>query len=484
MTQDTTTDGTPTVDHAPVSRDASASHFPCFDGLRAIAACAVFVAHATGSLSFSYHGVDWAPKVVLDWLFRLGVFGVAVFFVISGFLLYRPYVMSSFRQLPAPRLGVFWFRRFMRIFPAYWLVITVTIFVIQMINPRSYEDYVTYYGLFLTYRSGYGLLGLGVEWTLVIEVAFYIALPAIAWALRSLSRSDAPVEHKVRTQVAGLAAIIVFVTFFRVWHLWIFRPAADTPGTWFSPSNVGLWMISYLDWFAFGMLLAVVSARMAMGRPAPRFLAVLGRHPWVSWLMTVVCYFLITRVHYPIIPGQIARSAQEFLALEMWIVAAFFLVLPAVIGNQDSGGIRAMLRTRVFVALGLISYGIYLWHVPLFDVAADWRHDVFPEGAWRIPMVFALTVAAAAGTYFLVERPARRLAQRLTSRRITSSPGASVREPAPPVLVPAAAAAVAVASAPESDGDDDALAIALWIAVAGAVFLVGLVLPSLPVFSR
>jgi peptidoglycan/LPS O-acetylase OafA/YrhL len=482
MTHDATIDGTARVDHAPVSRDASASHFPCFDGLRAIAACSVFVAHATGSLSFSYHGVDWAPKIVLDWLFRLGVFGVAVFFVISGFLLYRPYVASSFRRTPTPRLGVFWLRRFMRIFPAYWVVITVTIFVIQMIHPHSYADYVTYYGLFLTYRAGYGLLGLGVEWTLVIEVAFYIALPAIAWGLRSLSRADAPVEHKVRTQVAGLVAIIVFVTFFRVWHLWIFRPAADTPGTWFSPTNVGLWMISYLDWFAFGMLLAVVSVRMAMGRPAPRFLAVLGRHPWLSWVMTIMCYFLITRVHYPIVPGQIARSAQEFLALEMWIVAAFFLVLPAVIGNQDSGLIRAMLRTKVFVALGLISYGIYLWHVPLFDVAADWRDDIFPAGAWRIPMVFALTVAAAAGTYFLVERPARRLAQRLTSSRITS--GATTVPAAPVAVAAATSAAPVTVVAPPATDEDDALAIALWIAVAGAVFLVGLVLPSLPVFGR
>ncbi len=72
---------------------ARGAEFPCLDGLRAIAAMCVFVAHTSGF--FFYHaGVGWAPALLQSSLAPLGGFGVAVFFVLSGFLLYRPFVLA------------------------------------------------------------------------------------------------------------------------------------------------------------------------------------------------------------------------------------------------------------------------------------------------------------------------------------------------------------------------------------------------------
>ena len=89
--------------------------FPCFDGLRAVASLAVFTCHSSGWLW--YVQVGWAPAIVQSSFARLGHFGVAIFFVISGFLLYRPFVLAHLQDRPPPSLGRFWFRRCPRCFP-------------------------------------------------------------------------------------------------------------------------------------------------------------------------------------------------------------------------------------------------------------------------------------------------------------------------------------------------------------------------------
>ena len=77
------------------AKTVGATRFPCMDGLRAIAAMGVFVAHAAGFF-YLHVGHDWTPAIFQSWLAPLGGFGVAVFFVLSGFLLYRPFVLAHF----------------------------------------------------------------------------------------------------------------------------------------------------------------------------------------------------------------------------------------------------------------------------------------------------------------------------------------------------------------------------------------------------
>ena len=93
-----------------------ATTFPCFDGLRAVAAISVVLHHVSYPTGKMFKGY-FAPFFThLD-------IGVAVFFLISGFLLYRPFVAAAFEGRPGPSVRRFFRRRLLRIFPAYWLAL-------------------------------------------------------------------------------------------------------------------------------------------------------------------------------------------------------------------------------------------------------------------------------------------------------------------------------------------------------------------------
>lgn len=100
--------------------------------------------------------------------------------------------------------------------------------------------------------------------------------------------------------------------------------------------------------------------------------------------------------------------------------AATLLLLPAVFPH--GGGLaRQLLATRLLTWLGLVSYGIYLWHRPVLDeIDARWFAGVHPT-PWVClevaAIVVPLTVAGAALSYYVVERPALRLKDRTIRRR-------------------------------------------------------------------
>src|SRR4029078_6781754 len=105
--------------------------------------------------------------------------------------------------------------------------------------------------------------------TLVIEVSFYIALPFIAWFLRSIKRADASPRTKLRTQLLGLLALCGTAMIVRVWRLWVLNANPARGGRWFPIAQVGQWLPGYLDWFSLGMLLAGGSARPRRGGESP-----------------------------------------------------------------------------------------------------------------------------------------------------------------------------------------------------------------------
>ncbi|MBM3675903.1 MAG: acyltransferase [Actinobacteria bacterium] len=161
----------------------------------------------------------------------MGALCVAVFFVISGFLLYRPFVLAALGDRPAPRVGRFYLRRALRIFPAYWLALTFYLFVFGPDQARGVGDALVYYGLAQNYRSGSLLLGLGVAWTLAIEVSFYVVLPALAAGFRALSNAIDPLR-RLRGQLAGLAAMYVIGVAVRAWAVWSRGHIVESHGEW------------------------------------------------------------------------------------------------------------------------------------------------------------------------------------------------------------------------------------------------------------
>ncbi len=330
-------------------------------------------------------------SAIFNWSDRLGFFGIAVFFVISGFLLYRPYAAAAQAGRPGPQLGPFWTRRFARIYPAYWVALAFVVIVFGQYEFTSIGHALSFATLTQTYRSTYGLRGLGVAWTLCIEVSFYVLLPGIAWVLRRLGG--------LRGQMIGLAAMAAIGVASRSWWLWTTRATA-TPGAWFEPLSFDRWLPGYLDWFALGMLMAVLSVHgVRLKIPA-----------WLAWTAALACYWAVVLLHLD--PSLGPGSYPPLDSFIRWLVTGFagaLFVLPAVFG--EGGGIRRLLRTRVLVALGVVSYGIYLWHVPLWIQAPTWSW--FPSPILvQIGVVLALTLSAATLSYWIIERPINRWARR------------------------------------------------------------------------
>jgi peptidoglycan/LPS O-acetylase OafA/YrhL len=157
--------------------------FPLFDGLRAIAALSVFLGHTvTGTYSLVGH----TSLIVLA--IQVADQGLAIFFLISGFLLYRPFLLA---RLAGRRLGVrdFAARRALRIIPAYWVALTLFI-AAGLVSGVTTSNWWIFYGFLQVYRFNTIGQGIGVAWTLCIEVTFYAALPIFALVAGRLRRGE------------------------------------------------------------------------------------------------------------------------------------------------------------------------------------------------------------------------------------------------------------------------------------------------------
>ncbi len=363
----------------------------------------MFLFHTSGTL----RGEDahFLPHAVQSWFSLLGFFGVAVFFVISGFLLFRPYSLAILEGRPIPKVIPFWKRRFFRIFPAYWVALAVAIYLLNQTNVVSIGQVLTTFGLAQNYRYRDQSLGLGVAWTLSIELAFYLTLPLFAWVVRRMTERLPDARSRLRVQLAALAVVATAGLGVRSWYLFDTPTGVPAAGTWFSALALRFWLPTYLDWFAFGMAMAVAISWLAIGGRLPKIIEIFGRLPALSWFVAAECWWLVVQLGLPLFsdtPGP--SSTQDFFRWTLMGVAGAFFVLPAVFGLQDHGGIRRLLRSRVLVALGVISYGFYLWHLPVWIELEKWLPTGTPMLA-QVGVALAVAVVVAAISWELIERP-------------------------------------------------------------------------------
>jgi peptidoglycan/LPS O-acetylase OafA/YrhL len=406
--------------------------------LRAIAALTVVGVHFAGKSGLSErHGYGAFQ--------RLDV-GVAIFFVISGFLLYRPFAVAHFDDAPPPRYGAFMKRRVLRIFPAYWVVLTILVLTGQ-VNQVSGWGIPAFYGLVHVYFPAYALGGLGQSWTLCTEMTFYLLLPAYAWLVGRRRRER---TGQLRVELLGL--LVLYVSAF------LFVTASGEAG-FFESYPIGLWLPAKVDLFALGMLLAVVDASRA-GRPIRLSAGAVGRRvAAASWGLAGLAFWVVAaRVDVPPTPTVAAVNERELF----YGMIAFFLVLPAVIGATEGGVVRRFLRSRPMQLMGLISYGIYLWHLTAIHIVlrAAGAHTGFLVVTWAhrpsyVPLFLQsllLTLGLAALSYVVIERPFLRLKSRTLWPRRARWPRGTGSAPEPALSEPGADAAL-------WSGDGPALAV-------------------------
>ncbi len=173
--------------------------FAVIDGYRAVAACGVVLHHVgVQSLYASYDGLI-GPVLV-----NLGSFGVAVFFLISGFLLYRPFVLAQLSGATPPSRPRFWARRLVRILPAYWAALLAYELFVSSAAP-SVGGLIRRILLVDIYAKGGVFRGVGVAWTLTIELSFYLVLPLIAGWIASRQPPGATDQRRLRSYFGFLA---------------------------------------------------------------------------------------------------------------------------------------------------------------------------------------------------------------------------------------------------------------------------------------
>jgi peptidoglycan/LPS O-acetylase OafA/YrhL len=163
------------------------------------------------------------------------------------------------------------------------------------------------------------------------------------------------------------------------------------------------------------MLLAVVSVWFAERDWEPTWL----RHrlmPWVSWACAAFCFWAVAHVIHNTNILPFLTATGEIERQTLYGLFAFFLLLPAVFGPQDKSLVRRLLRSWPIAALGVISYGIYLWHLDLIHLFLQWTGWAPHHEPWWILAlaVFALSVAFASASYFGLERPLLRLKGRIS----------------------------------------------------------------------
>jgi peptidoglycan/LPS O-acetylase OafA/YrhL len=358
--------------------------FPLVDGLRAIAVISVLIVHVQGAAGFAAGSVPGRLLTHLD-------IGVTIFFLISGFLLYRPFIAQRAGGAAPPATPDYAKRRVLRIYPAFWLVLSLMVIVPWL--PGIIDG--VWWKQYLLLQSPPVL---PQTWSLSVEMSFYILLPLYAFAAALLARGR-PTRVWMRAELVLLAALSTASV---LHHVAFGTPA---PGSLWGNSTIG-----YVFWFALGMGLAILSVGLGAAERKPALVRLIIVRPLVPWVAALALYVVLAFALPP--SAFFATTGQFLLAHLLFGVVALLLLAPAVFGG-DAGGLPRRLLAHPTVAwLGLISYGIFLWHMPTVLYLSTRLHQGF---AAFLLATLAISIACATISYYLVERPLLRLKYRRLS---------------------------------------------------------------------
>jgi peptidoglycan/LPS O-acetylase OafA/YrhL len=375
---------------------------PALDGLRALAVIAVLLYHA---------GVAWLPG---------GLLGVDAFFVLSGFLI-TGLLLNEWRSTGRLDLKSFWARRARRLLPAL-LLLLVLVGVDEAVtgtgasrmsfrwDALSALGYVANWRFALSHQGYFGatapspLLHL---WSLGVEEQFYLLWPLLAAAVLWLGRRIRGHEREALTDISVLLAIAS-----TAWMAVLAdRLHASTDRLYYGTDTRAAALLTG------AALAAFTSAPLRHGRPSvwsrvrtrPRLLTAAG----IAALAGLFAIWATTS-------GQAAWLYRGGFLLTAAVVA---LVLAAVVAAPRSV-LSRVLGLVPLVWIGRISYGIYLYHWPLFLLLTHRRTGL--DGTPLLLVRLGASVAIAALSFYAVEQPIRRGSLRLPSLKLLTPVGISV----------------------------------------------------------
>ena len=341
--------------------ESTSGRVRAFDGLRAVAIGMVVLFHA-GMLPGGWLGVD-------------------VFFGLSGYLITRVICVlwSDGRSSPARR---FYQRRAARLVPASALLLITYTAITLIAEPDLRHERLISVSAAATYT--YNILaaqrymvGLGHMWSLSMEEQSYIAWPLV---LAGCLRRHRP--------VAALTACVLGMVAALTWNATLIQAGAQTARVAFGP-----------DTRVAGLLAGSAVALLAQHA---RFKTPTGSSCWILPPGFLVSYLALH------------LSSLDVSSYYVWpVITAGLAACCLVVLEADQSGIPArVLALSPFVFVGDISYGLYLWHLPVLE--AFFRGH--PAPSWSlIVTAISLSVSIATASRFLLEKPILRWASRVCS---------------------------------------------------------------------
>jgi peptidoglycan/LPS O-acetylase OafA/YrhL len=353
-------------------------YIPALDGLRGLAIAAVMVFHANATLlSGGYIGVD-------------------MFFVLSGFLI-TTLLVQEFDSRGGISLKSFYMRRALRLGPALLclLLVFVSMSVLVYDHAHARSNFIDA-SIVLLYMTNWASIFnlhspdlLRHTWSLSIEEQFYLLWPVMLIALLRLAWP----RWRLAATVSGLAIVA-----------WLLRLYLTITGH----SNVRLYaaLDTRADALLIGCATGIVVASHLLSDDTRRRLT--QGLKYLAPLSLLALVWVTTAVRF----NDRRMYAWGMLVIEVLVAA---IILDVVLSKRSL--LKSVLSTRIAVWTGSISYGLYLWHYPIYRVLNTFGY----RGTHLLVVGGFSAFVVAAASYYIIERPMLKLKHRIGRSRIQGS---------------------------------------------------------------
>jgi len=319
--------------------------YPELTGMRALAAFAVLATHS------AYWTGHYRGEGALLWA-RMD-FGVALFFTLSGFLLFRGWVVAAAQQRNPQPTRDYFRKRAVRILPAYWLTVLVAFAFVPSDTGEGWASFLRTITFTQVYGGDFQHRGLTQMWSLCAEVAFYCLLPLLAWLSIKVCCRSRWRPGLLLICAAGFG--LITPAWYVVTREWVVLDFSSI-----------FWLPGFADWFAIGMALAVLAVQREHTSSQTTLTRALSLAPGACWLMAAALLAIAATPaagEATLIPLPLFDALTKNL---LYTAASGLMIAPLVLGASGSSSV-GWLRWHPMAWLGDISYEIFLVHLIVIE---------------------------------------------------------------------------------------------------------------------
>ena len=348
------------------------THVPALDGIRGVAVMLVFISHFHWILSKKTGYSQVTPWKFINRTFEAGFLGVDIFFVLSGFLITSLLLKDHANKQPG-MVGRFYKRRALRLLPALYALLIVDFFVAWLESARMDFQWRTTWRALL-YLNNWNVVwnfrgsrkDLGHLWSLGIEEQFYIVWPAVVLLMLALK-----LHHQIIITVLSLAIAAIVVHRINLWNDDIY------------------WLFIYIrtDTRVDSLLVGALFAYVYRHYRVPSQV--------LNWAATL-CFAGLMYIKYEL-------DASPFIMKTGFTVIAVLAGIIILAGAEGAWFANRVLISRPLTIIGKVSYGLYLWHLPVFLILG--RHVTSGPKPLRILAGIIVASVVTVISWFFIEKP-------------------------------------------------------------------------------